>query len=555
MRITRITLNNWLGIPSFDHELTEPVLFIAGGNGAGKTSLLEGIRFALTGQQPRGVKKVADRALLVTEGGTSGFAGLSLGDESFQRSITTAKTTGDEPALPPGIELCLEASGFATMPEADRRKLLFGLAGVEINKETAAAHLRQSGVPDSVIAEVVPKLSGGFPAAAAHAKESAASARGAWKAITGEAYGSQKAETWRAEAEGERPTDEEIADAKAAVQRHDARILELTQAVGRAEAAVPTERVQELQDIASGLPRAEEELRSAEAVYDDAQAAVARIEALSRGSQPTVHACPACSASLVIDGRGLALADEDAAPPPAAPSAALQKAKVAAHDAYQELQACRRAAQHHRSAQTTLESLPPPPSDEDLQAGPLLEEERRRSQLARDLHRLLVNKRDEHAQAQNKTDAARAHHADVVDWTTAEKALGPDGIPAILLARALDPINSVLARHAQASGWQVPAIRRDLSLEYGGRDYALVSESEQWRADAMFAAAIAELSGCGLLVLDRFDVLEPAARGDALDWLCSIAGAEVATVIVAGTLKDKPDLGEGIDVVWLSFTH
>ena len=60
---------------------------------------------------------------------------------------------------------------------------------------------------------------------------------------------------------------------------------------------------------------------------------------------------------------------------------------------------------------------------------------------------------------------------DVQSWTAAEDALSPDGIPSILLSRALDPINTALDEVAKLAGWQTPIINRDLTLSYGGRPY------------------------------------------------------------------------------------
>ena len=92
-----------------------------------------------------------------------------------------------------------------------------------------------------------------------------------------------------------------------------------------------------------------------------------------------------------------------------------------------------------------------------------------------------------------------------------------------------------------------------MRITYGLRDYALVSESEQCRADALIGAAIAELSGLRLLVLDRFDVLDVKGREDALYWLDGMAlDGKIDTALVFGTLKALPSgLPETIQPVWV----
>ena len=85
------------------------------------------------------------------------------------------------------------------------------------------------------------------------------------------------------------------------------------------------------------------------------------------------------------------------------------------------------------------------------------------------------------------------------------------------------------------------------------RDYRLLSESEQWRVGAVIAEAIAHLSGLRLLVLDRFDVLDLAGRGQLLGWLDSLAqDGGLDTTLLFGTLKSAPGgLPETIAAHWV----
>ena len=69
----------------------------------------------------------------------------------------------------------------------------------------------------------------------------------------------------------------------------------------------------------------------------------------------------------------------------------------------------------------------------------------------------------------------------------------------------------------------------------------------------MIAAAIAELSGVRLLLLDRFDVLDAQGREDFIYWLDGLASDGVLdSAIVAGTMKAPPSgLPEMILPIWL----
>ncbi len=137
--------------------------------------------------------------------------------------------------------------------------------------------------------------------------------------------------------------------------------------------------------------------------------------------------------------------------------------------------------------------------------------------------------------------SAAVHHADVQQWSAIADALSPSGIQAEMIAEALDPLNARLAEHADLAQWQPPRIGADMAIAVGGRLFGLLSESERWRADALLAVTIAQLSGLRLVVLDRLDVLDATGREDALFWLSDVAEAgQIDTAIVLATLKAAP---------------
>jgi len=141
-------------------------------------------------------------------------------------------------------------------------------------------------------------------------------------------------------------------------------------------------------------------------------------------------------------------------------------------------------------------------------------------------------------------------HREVQAWEGLAEALAPDGIPGDLLAEALQPFNGRLRETATTTGWPQVHIGADMAITADGRAFNLLSESEQWRAGAAIAEALAYVSGVGLLVLDRMDVLDIPSRGQALQWLTSLA--DTHQVICMGTLKALPDkLPEVVQGVWL----
>ena len=99
-------------------------------------------------------------------------------------------------------------------------------------------------------------------------------------------------------------------------------------------------------------------------------------------------------------------------------------------------------------------------------------------------------------------------------------------------------MNQSIAVLSGMCGWQKAVVEADMGITYGGRLYGLCSESEKWRADALIALAIAQISGLRMVLLDRFDVLDSPSRQRLLGMLLKLdqLGA-MDTMIIAGTMK------------------
>src|SRR5690606_31568971 len=145
--------------------------------------------------------------------------------------------------------------------------------------------------------------------------------------------------------------------------------------------------------------------------------------------------------------------------------------------------------------------------------------------------------------AEQNTTKARQQHQLAQAWQAGIDALSPDGIPAEILLRAIGPVNRELAWFCKSFGWAQITIDGDMGVYAGERPYTLLSESERWRADVCIALVLAQLSGARLVTIDRFDVLEPRARGGFIDALdIQAEEGKFDTALVFGTLKALPDL-------------
>jgi energy-coupling factor transporter ATP-binding protein EcfA2 len=557
MRISAITVQNFLGLPDFRHALAHPFLFVSGPNGSGKSSLQDAIKFALVAELPRGLKTVADRAAVITDGAAAGFVALKVDGYDIRRNIGSGKVDGDNPfEITPALAICLDSTRFTTMDEPARRRWLFDLVGVQVNREEVGKQLAANKIPAHIIERVLPLLRDGFPAAMAYAKDEATKARGEWKGITGEAYGSLKGASWACALPDNPPTAQDIEDTRRYVHAAEQKVQVLSEAKGRADAALPAEKVAELKRLAALQPEREAAVELARTTLDQARDQLHALEAQVAPAQPVAPAplvCPDCKAELVLSFGQLTHATA-APPPPKQPANLTGKingAKQAVTLAQRDLDDAKTALSNSNGAQVALDNLPTP-TPEDLSAPALLEEAKAQLAVHRNALELLEDAQRRTDTATDKTTRAQDAHLRVVDWVATEAQLSPDGIPATLLARALDPVNDELAKQAEAAGFRKARIERALSLSYTERPYALTSESERWRADALFSVVAAIVSGYRIVTLDRFDVLDPESRGEVVDWLLDLTtDGTLETVLLTGTLKAAPDLGDGVDVVWL----
>ncbi len=577
MRLTALRITNYLGIDNVEIDLRAPILLVAGANGSGKSSLVEAVRHALGGEGVRvGLKK--DSEELLRDGTKAGYVDVfewhpvgGMDGSAYCVNLPSGKRSAPEPATHPALAYVLDPPRFARETPNERRTFLFRLMGVQTVAEAVHARLLARGCDPEGIKAVLPLLRAGFEAAQKEAEALRRDCGTEWGAITGEKYGPKKAAGWKASA----PANfipAAIEPTRRALEAKRAEIERMAGEIGAAkarltEAQARQRRLTELRSTASLYARREEALRHARADLAEYEAKLAEQEARIAAARTACQAggnapvpCPSCGTCLVIDGGRLALWSApqevepeaeaelfDAPPTRTADGLGMQRRRVA--NCERDLAEAEAAAKLLRQLEDAAQPEPvlPEVTETDLQ---VLREEARR--LEDELRKLEAAARQA-AEAAEKTRRAQAAHERYLAWDAIVAALAPDGIPGELLREALGPINERLADSSFITGWPVVVVGPEMDILYGRRAYALCSESERWRADAMIAAAIAELSGLKLLLLDRADVLDQAGRSDLIAWLDDLAVAgRIETAIVAATLKQlPPKLPVTVTAVWM----
>ena len=324
-------------------------------------------------------------------------------------------------------------------------------------------------------------------------------------------------------------------------------------------------RAAELRQKAARLPALRDKLARDEAEHAEWAQKLAALPPPA-GEKPRTFSCPCCGVALthrLADGALVEYQSPDKQPDPDLESKRKQQqdavdlfARSVANDR-RDIAAAEAAAAELADLEKKVASLPAiSPAAAEAKLESLKADKKAR---AATLETMCAANRAAQA-ADETTRKAAGYHADVLAWLAIADALAPGGIPAELLGAALKPINDRLAYHSGLSYWPRVQISADMGIEQqyaegaeAWRPYPLLSESEKWRADAMIAAAIAELSGLRILLLDRFDVLDAQGREDFIYWLDGLASEGVIdSAIVAGTMKAPPSgLPETILPIWL----
>lgn len=594
MKITHIQASNVMGARAIDVPLAKPVALFAGSNGAGKSSLQEAIRMALTGETVR-VDLKKEYGALVTDGQESGFVEVATADAEYSVVLPSGKGIHCESATLPFV---LDAQRFARMDDKERRSFLYGLMGVKMDFGSIIGRMVDGGCDAKKVEQIGPFLRAGFDAAQKEAAGKARDAKASWKTATGgETWGKDKAPKWQPEplpADAEKAStryenavtkrkevdaelskaQQELGAAKAEQRRQhelEARRLELHEEAGKieriqarinhdtADLAAWEEKVAATREKAGAVPvnpKAPGEflLRGLASVTDDfltiannnpGQFDESLINRASThlAEYKKLHGWPHSSQEQTAT-EAAAKAEAIAKLPEYENALALLQRSVA--NGKRDLEAAQRAAEQLKELG---EQVMPDTSAAEAKVAELTEK-RNGWQADADKYREVA---DKYARRQALIEQVAKLHQDVLDWTLIADALAPDGIPGELLAEALDPINEHLRLSAANAEWEPAQINADMTITYGERAYGLISESEKWRADAMIAEAVSFLAGVKLLVLDRFDVLDLKGREDLLFWLDGMAtDGEIDTALVFGTLKALPALNFAtIEAHWI----
>lgn len=575
MGITRIQVDNLLAVKSVDLNLKKPITIIAGRNGSLKSSIRDAIHSAITREPIRGLKKKDELGQLVHDGQKAGGA-LVIFDNDADNAFGFNMPKGDYvgPEITEAMRISLDGQRFVTMTPDERRTFLRGLSKQKMSSAMVKDRLLKLGVAETKADAVLPLLRTGWESASKQASTYASDAKRDWcKTTSSKAYGSKIAEAWAAELPDMPAGD--AAELEKKIAELDAGAATMHESLGAIKTAANVSinnaaRRQALSESSGKVADLAKQLELAKQEVAKFEPQVVALRERAKGGARTglIHDMAdfidreykeiGDEASALLErykaehgNIGGKKADTEAQSRLPEHEAGLQVLQNRAKNLQRDLDAATQAKDQYDALAPAEDAVDA--SAEIAEVSALIENAKaQRVALMNqklDIDACIKNR----AEVEIKNKQAKAYHADVVAWTLVADQLAPDGIPAELLKAALEPVNKVLHQAAEDTGWPRVVIQDDMSIVAGGRALQLQSKSFIWRASAMIAQAVSELSGLKVLMLDEFDILDLPARGELLEWLDILVENElIDSAILFGTLKALPEgLADSIAAFWV----
>ena len=511
-------IKNFRGIRSADIDMAESVTVIGADNGAGKSSIAQSIAAAATGNTiPFDGMTKKDAQKLIHDG--SDIASVVLFDGvngSTVKYPECSYATVHDP-----IMISESAAGlnqFSSLKQVERIQFLTTLLDAFPSKEQLSEAIK---VSDKALENIWNEISiNGWDNAVKIYSEKRLENKLQWQIITGEKYGSKKADGWLPESWDmdliDKSEDDLMAELKSADEWVDASIR--STAVGDSE----RERLNALADNIAGfqmdVAEKKEKLKTLSTALEDIKKSRSEIP---KQSKCTPVPCPGCGIMLVPKNNTIVkyerLSDSDIKKNSALLSQAtieVDKFQVQFNDAEHMKRVAESTLEDAKRAKETLSRLSEEKTDESTD----VESAKKQQEVA--IRRLTDKK--------NSITAGKKYDAiELINKVL--KILQPNGLRKECIEFAFKKLNAQLGALSKIAGWDAVHILTDGNLIYSGIPFALASESEQYRVDAVFQVLISGKQKAKLMIVDRADCLLKKQR-DGLITL--IKRSKIPTVVL-----------------------
>jgi len=542
----QVKIRNFRGCSNATLPL-QGLTLVAAHNGQGKTSIAQAVAAVLCGQwQPAGIdlkKKEAESLVLNGES----KAVITVSDQGGTASLSYPSceyvTDGESP--PSSYPLLTGQLNFINMTTAQRVLHLLESTGMmpTLDDIIAAFPNMEQGNRQKLWKRIIDTS---WDETCKLYKDQATALKTEWRVITGEAWGSAKANGWQ-------PSDLNNSDAVQPESVFRDQYLALMQQVRDADIA--NSRIGILREgdeqKAAMVTSLEKQLAEIDARLDSAgkkwNEAIAEEKKAEKWIS-TGWACPHCAGKIAIDQGPSGAPDKVRKADELTPEqieernlkfSQIQQKKVSMKAAYDQ------AAQErvpvlnvYREAKEALKRISENQDGSKIDTAPLIEAATKALKTAD-----LIKQYHAATEIQDKIQRS----LNIAAYLDAD---GDLSIRKQKVSKGLERYNALLAELCQISGYRKVFVEEDLSVTYDGRRYEFLSASEQYRVRVILQ--VAEKNDGDLpLVFDAIDILDNAGRNGLIKLLRS----KVKNALLTATIlkrEEAPDLSKvGGKTLWL----
>ena len=511
-------------------ELTGDVILLAGNGGAGKTSILRGLRAALTGQpMPADVAK-KDAASLVRRGHHE--ASVTMRDDLGTATVAWPSCDVRQSGQPLGASLvAVGAVSLVDLPVNQAAELMISALKAEPSDEELRQKLAEVGLPDKMAESVIAKVTAeGWDGALKHATTERPKRKGAWERVTGKKWGGKAASDWRPD--GWTTNLALITDGRELTGAVDAARLAVDDAI-RAGAGNAAElaRLSERITLIDGARRTLEDCQKSTRIGSETTIKLGRhLDALPpvpSAGQP----CPECGCILCVTDGEITLASNAAGPETIA---AARKARADAKVAYDAAdKAARAAVAAEAVARAELTAL----ERDKARFGELLADQRAKKPAAAGDEagaRAALERAESRLRLWELMRDADTERRMVGYYEDVIAILEPAGLRKKKLAECLTAFNGRLAALCELVGLPEIAVTDDLAVTYDGQPYGRhsLSTSQRRLTRIVLQVALAEIDGSQALLIDVDRALDGRQKGQILQ-LATDKGSALGIALVA----------------------
>jgi hypothetical protein len=549
----KITVKNFRGIESCNIEAA-PIALIAGKNFSGKSSICLAVAAALTGHGMPYLKVSAGKMVGMftkAQAGVMVRAGMDKGVVSVEESDNGLES-GRVAISWPDLDVASEgtpphASVYATglvnvldLDERTRNAFFADLLGTKPNREDLIEAFPD---PSALSAEQIDKIwkaieSDGWDVSYKTAKEHGAKLKGQWELTTNDRYGATKAAGWIPQGWTEQLASESVEALETSVV---AAKQELEKMI--AQTAVDVSEIERLRGIANTVQDTtdyQSQLALARAAHSKATEDRNNLPPLE-GPLTTIP-CPHCEKPLIIVGQTIQapptrLRKEENSKRKKDFDVAVDKisgARMNVEGLERKIASKNQAAGIIKAAVERLTELEA--KQKQAPAESAVNEVREKVRLSEEALRLFTT----------KTTAERMHHSIERNQTIID-VLAPDGLRKVKLVKSIEAFNTSLKELCDPAGFKAVSVDEAMDIRYGGRHYALLSASEQYRVRAVLQVAIAQRDGSCMVIFDGADILDTNGREGLFALLRVVIGPQIKAALVAMTIPSAsrvPNLRE-----------